>query len=109
MGTVYFFTDGENIKIGYTSGDVFRRLHQLNTGSPCQLYLLGYIAGTKKTEHELHAKFEKDRLRMNGEWFRGSPELISYINEINQRPNVYIERSPHMQNKIISLLKLAAN
>lgn len=109
MGKVYFMTDGDHIKIGYTSGDVQRRLHQLNTGSPSQLYLLGYIEGTKKMEHELHVKFGNERLRMNGEWFDGSPELIEYINEINQRPNVYIERSPHMGNKIISLLKLAAN
>lgn len=107
MGKVYFITDGDHIKIGYTSGDVFRRLNQLNTGSPCQLYLLGYIDGSKKTEHELHTRFEKYRIRMNGEWFQGEPELIDYINEVNQRPNVYIDRNPYVGNQIVALLKVS--
>lgn len=107
MGKVYFITDGEHIKIGYTSGSVHRRLNQLKTGSPCQLYLLGYIDGSKETEHELHTRFEKYRVRMNGEWFRGEDDLIEYINEFNQQPNVYVDRIPCVGNKIAALLKVS--
>lgn len=48
MGYVYFITDLFNIKIGYTKNNPNKRLKQLNTGSPNQLYLLGYIKGIKK-------------------------------------------------------------
>ena len=54
MGKVYFFTNGVNIKIGYTKGNIQKRLMQLNTGSDNQLYSLGYMTGDKNTEKELN-------------------------------------------------------
>ena len=32
-GFIYFFTNGENIKIGFTKNSVEKRLKQLNTGN----------------------------------------------------------------------------
>ena len=44
MGNVYFITDCKNIKIGYTKQkNVYKRLKQIQTGSPDRLYLLGYF------------------------------------------------------------------
>lgn len=87
---VYFITDKENIKIGYTKQNPEKRLHQLNTGSPIQLYLLGYIEGDKNKEKELHRKFNKYRIRQNGEWFYGNEEIIDYINMVNEKENSYV-------------------
>ena len=57
MGYVYFITNGDNIKIGYTKNSVQKRLKQLNTGSDKQLYILGYMKGTMADEENLHSKF----------------------------------------------------
>ena len=56
---VYFITDGENIKIGYTKGKPENRLKQLNTGNDKKLFLLGYIQGNKDKEKELQEMCEK--------------------------------------------------
>ena len=69
MDKVYFFTNGVNIKIGYTKLNIEKRLKQLNTGSDTQLYPLGFVSGNKSLEKELHQKFAKFRIRNNGEWF----------------------------------------
>ena len=53
MDKVYFFTNGVNIKIGYTKLNIEKRLKQLNTGSDTQLYPLGFISGNKSLESSL--------------------------------------------------------
>ena len=88
---VYFISDLKNIKIGYTKGKPENRLKQLNTGSSYQLFLLGYIDGTKNKEKELHKFFNKYRIRQNGEWFIPAKELIEYINENNLLENNFVE------------------
>lgn len=80
MGYVYFITNGENIKIGYTKNSVRKRLKQLNTGSDRQLYLLGYMEGTMADEKNLHLIFETYKIRENGEWFEASENILNYIN-----------------------------
>ena len=87
---VYFFTDGEFIKIGYTREKLYRRLKRLATGSPKSLYILGYVHGTLDDEEALHILFDKDRVRQDGEWFRPSDELIDYINAVNELQNKYV-------------------
>lgn len=104
MGKVYFFTNGNNIKIGYTKGDITKRLKQLNTGSDAQLYCLGYITGNKLKEKELHQYFSKYKIRNNGEWFYSSLELIEYINKFNERPNTYVEKNEYL-NQVMTFLK----
>jgi hypothetical protein len=76
---VYFvsYQDGP-IKIGRAI-NVKKRLKGLQTSHPEKLHVLGVIRSEIKsdTESALHAKF--DHLRLRGEWFRRSDELLSYI------------------------------
>lgn len=91
---VYFFSNGKNIKIGYTKNKVETRLQQLNTGSDSKLYCIGYIQGDLEKEKQLHRQFANDRVRKNGEWFLPSDDLVDYINSNNEKLNVYIEYDP---------------
>lgn len=104
MGNVYFITDCKNIKIGYTKQkNVYKRLKQIQTGSPDRLYLLGYFFGTMSDEKYLHKLFAKERIRDNGEWFRASNELIEYINTHNEKENCYVD---WVDGKLMSLLSV---
>ena len=87
---IYFITDKQNIKIGYTKNSVKKRLKQLQTSCPEQLYILGWIDGDLETESFLHKKFSKSRIRYNGEWFRPTEDLISYINEHNRQEHIHV-------------------
>lgn len=81
-GTVYFIksTNTHEIKIGFTSGDVSKRLSSLQTSHPYQLELLTTIPGGTDFERSLHQQFEQHRLK--GEWFKPHPDLVSYISSI---------------------------
>lgn len=103
MGKVYFLTDTKNVKIGFTSGDVQKRLKQLSTGSPFKLYVLGWIEGDLQKEKELHTKFANLKLKKNGEWFQANQDLIDYINEVNEKPNTYVD---FLDEILMSFLKL---
>lgn len=106
VGKIYFFTNGENIKIGFTKNTVQKRLKQLNTGSDKQLYYLGCFSGTMEDEKQLHKKFEKYKLRSNGEWFVADEELLGYINSINEEKNVYVCKNELFENKVMALLSI---
>ena len=103
---VYFITDGENIKIGYTKGKPENRLKQLNTGNDKKLFLLGYIQGNKDKEKELHTKFNKNRIRSNGEWFVASDELMDFINEYNNIPNTYVFKNELLNDFVMATTKV---
>lgn len=103
-GKVYFLCSDNKIKIGYTKNSIDKRIKQLNTGSSNEIYKLGWIEGDKEKEKELHIKFSAYRIRSNSEWFLGEQEIIDYINNVNQEPNVFIDI---VDNKIIPLLKLS--
>ena len=98
---VYFITDGTNIKIGYTSGSPMNRLKKLQIGSSQRLSLIGYIEGNKEKERELHNKFSNLRLNFKNEWFKGTEELIEFINENTIYPNIVADI---IDNKIMPLL-----
>lgn len=89
-GKVYFFTDGEFIKIGFTTETIDRRLQRLSTGTPKKLYSLGYFSGEMSDETMVHKKFCDARLRSDGEWFEPTQELIDYINDVSEQ-NTYVE------------------
>ena len=89
-GFVYFFSNQRNVKIGYTKNKPIKRLCQLNTGSDEQLIMLGYMKGSLKLENELHKLFGRDRIRLNGEWFYPSDNLIDFINQNNEMKNCYV-------------------
>lgn len=76
---VYFIRQGRTgaIKIGYTDGDVNKRVSALQTASPDRLILLGYIEGDRNTEKRLHLFF--DAYKLNGEWYEPSRFVMDYI------------------------------
>ena len=78
--TIYFIEaiGQDRIKIGKTR-DPKNRLRQLQTGSASKLQLLGVIVDKANRESELHALFAEDRIQ--GEWFRDTASLRSYIRD----------------------------
>ena len=108
-GYVYFITDGEYIKIGYTKNHPKKRLKQLNTGNDKKLFLLGYILGNMSKEKELHKKFGRLRVRNSSEWFNVNDELLDYINQNNEMiemKDMLVDRNPYMNNMIMVLKKI---
>jgi len=83
--SVYFVQalDGGPIKIGVAANPT-TRLVGLQTGSPVSLRLLATVdAGGARLEHQLHAHFAASR--SHGEWFRPTPELLTYIEDVTLR------------------------
>jgi hypothetical protein len=80
---VYFIQSGDNgpIKIGI-SHNPKSRLTELQTAHHDKLRILKVVDGDERREGGLHSKFEKYRL--NGEWFKNDPELLSYIHTANK-------------------------
>jgi hypothetical protein len=69
---VYFIENVETgrIKVGFTTRSVAKRMASLQTGSDCELRLLGVVVACElkgTTELQLHRKFAKWMHR--GEWF----------------------------------------
>ena len=100
---IYFLTEGNYIKIGYTTQPIKKRIQQLNTGSVKKIYLLGWIEGNKEKEKELHRRFSNSRVRVSGEWFAPTPELIQFINDNNLQSNCTVEV---IDNQVMRLLSL---
>src|SRR4029077_6133262 len=67
------------IKIGLT-GNPEGRLRDLRATCPVQLDELLVVRGTAAHEWALHLKFNNDR--SHGEWFRETPQLFAFIEEL---------------------------
>lgn len=81
-GFVYFVTcdvPDFPIKIGWAV-NVEKRLAGLQTSMPYKLRVLATMEGTLDNEQGFHLAFGKDRLE--GEWFKRSPELLDLIRRI---------------------------
>lgn len=78
VGYVYFIEGGDRIKIGYTTNGRARRKKML-TDAPVDLKLLHIESGTFRVEKMLHRQFAE--LRVRGEWFRKTPELLAFIEQ----------------------------
>ncbi len=76
---VYFISDGNHVKIGYTkSDDINKRLKGLQTSSPETLIVEGLIKNAnERDERELHKLFKDERQR--GEWFKLTNRLKYFI------------------------------
>jgi excisionase family DNA binding protein len=84
IGFVYFIdtADGRYVKIGF-SGNVKRRLSEIQASYPSALSLRGAISRTQQTEHQIQNLFAEER--QVGEWFARSERLDYFINaELNQ-------------------------
>lgn len=87
--SVYFIQEYPRgyVKIGFAENDVMMRLAALQTGNPRLLKVVGIIDGAGvEIEAELHNAFRAARVR--GEWFRPTPELMSYIKESSTEPAI---------------------
>ncbi|MBX9594075.1 MAG: GIY-YIG nuclease family protein [Roseomonas sp.] len=73
---VYVIQQGDcgPVKIGFTTG-IEHRLSSLQTASPEPLRVIRMFHGTRKDERRLHASLAMHRL--NGEWFKPVPEVLS--------------------------------
>lgn len=86
---IYFITDGEYIKIGFSDAPELR-IATLQTASPRELRILAIMPGDTLKEVELHNRFS--HLRVRGEWFVAEDELIEFANTIkSQEPGVKSE------------------
>lgn len=74
--SVYFAEAGDRVKIGW-SKRVSARLAELQTGSAVPIRLIGAIPGGRALERRLHEEFA--HLRLSGEWFSATPELLAHI------------------------------
>lgn len=80
-GYVYFAQCGDTIKIGF-SMSVTGRIRSLQTSNGALVVLLGTIPGTRDREKAIHGMFRNARLA--GEWFRATPELIDFVENITK-------------------------
>lgn len=77
-GYIYFATDGEFIKIGWTGvWPPSERIRKQQTGNGRLLWILGCIPGSQQAERGYHKRFAHHRA--HGEWFRVTPELEQFI------------------------------
>lgn len=85
---IYFIQMGKSgpIKIGRTKIKINQRLKSLQSASPYKLKIL-HVHSNKHgkvflQEKEIHNMFSE--IRLNGEWFEPSNELLMYINELKK-------------------------
>ncbi len=77
---VYFIGDGMgHVKIGF-SVNVGMRLRELQSANPLPLTVLAVLKGGCELESSLHQRFAEHRLQ--GEWFRLTPEIADYVSTI---------------------------
>lgn len=75
----YFIRSGETIKIG-SSREPQERLSGLQTAVADDLELLVDVPFSILTEDQAHGRFAHIRIR--GEWFTATPELIQFIEDL---------------------------
>lgn len=74
QGYVYCISDGEYVKVGYSTNPE-ARVPELQTGNARTLTLLGAIPGTVSDEKALHIKYIKNNVLQ--EWFEPVSDLLA--------------------------------
>lgn len=77
---VYFISDSENIKIGYTTRPA-KRVTNLQSTNSKTLKILAVFRAPRAVEGYLHFIFRERHVR--GEWFEDAPEIHSFLAVIN--------------------------
>ena len=99
-GYVYLICDGDKFKIGVTTKSLEKRLRELQTGNPFELFISNfYMTDTPfKLETMLHAKYFKNKIK--NEWFDVDAYTVCHFKEICQhyqdiidclRDNIYFK------------------
>lgn len=86
---IYFIQAGEDgaIKIGLTS-NILTRIISFRTHQEKALFIRRLVPGNLMREREIAQKF--DHLRIRGEWFSPGPDLVEYINSLEDE-NISLE------------------
>lgn len=96
--TVYFIREcreGGCIKIGYTQESVWGRMLELQTGNSARLEAIGIIPDASIVdEFALHNRFSE--FRVLGEWFRPAAELLDFIQQETEEPEIPLPRDGGM-------------
>lgn len=82
---IYFISDGEMVKIGRAI-NVVSRLSSMQTSSTKPLTVLATFLAHNSIEKRIHLKFKNMRVR--GEWFRLTPTLQRFINDVREGRDV---------------------
>jgi putative transcriptional regulator len=107
-GNVYFARAGRDgpIKVGWTSGDLKRRIAILQTGTPDRLEVVASMAGSTETERLVHAAHGP--ARRVGEWFNPTPALLELVDRITSAAAKSGEQRETAFQQIIEDLRVAA-
>lgn len=79
-GHVYFLSDGNHVKIGFTI-DWERRQKAYRTHTARELAVLALQPGYMADETRLHRRFKRYQIN-KGEWFYPGPELLDHIKNL---------------------------
>jgi hypothetical protein len=85
MGFVYLLCDGEKFKIGMTRGKIEKRVAELQTGNPNEIWIHSYYETMypAKIEKMLHGRHATSNVK--NEWFDLSvSEVLNFKNECKQ-------------------------
>ncbi len=108
MSVVYFVRAGLDgpIKVGFTNDAPEVRMRYLQVGCPWPLSLIGAREGSIFHEQLLHNKFSA--LRMVGEWFEPTDDLLAEITKILSPDYVWPDPPHHPVESGISTGKFLA-
>jgi hypothetical protein len=92
-GRVYFFHNGQHVKIGYTTPALLRRLWQAHVWSPRELSIIGWIETEfpEQLERAIHLELASKRLVKpsgNGEWFDLTISETKQVIESNKHGDI---------------------
>lgn len=81
-GKIYFIKSEMlgMIKIGFTLGDVNKRISSIQSGSADKVTLIKWVNGTEIEERKLHRLFED--CNCHREWFYPKEKLLKYIESL---------------------------
>lgn len=105
---IYFIREGfeGNIKIGYTTDDIYIRKQSLQTGNSKRLIIIGTMDGDLDFEARLKEQFK--HCRLVGEWFSPTIELLEYIKDCIQFHEdylFYLRELRELENPQMSLFR----
>lgn len=101
---IYFIRDpaADRVKIG-VSNDPWKRLKNMQTGSPGLLELVAMVDGDPAAEKALHQRFDGSRVR--GEWFVWSGPVADHVATLppSGRPSKPETANWRLRNAVIKL------
>lgn len=84
-GFVYLLCDGEKFKIGMTRGKIEKRIAELQTGNPNEIFISSYheTEYPNRIEQMMHVKYKTSQIK--NEWFDLSVEqVVGFRKECNK-------------------------